>query len=271
MNTLTKTGENAGITDVPQVINPANNLPAPAVDDATVTKGDVKNAGTAAQVENAENAEPNKAKTLQALRKHFENFTPAGAAFDEKALRAALKAAGLKDDVINITVKNAAKKAAETVTVEEFINHINTAPDLKSDVLNYCGNASLDINNLILGDAVIIYHSKDDNGAGYVEQKINGVTAYYEEKATVTVSNLIKSVGTYSIKRNAIGKTVVLKGDKKLSVNSFVSLFHGITALGNTSQVELLQALFNECDNNSAAAAAFNVALRLLENANSKD
>ena len=125
MSKLTKTGVIAGIASDPQVINPASNLPEVDIIDASQTKSDAKGAGTAAQVENDEIAEMNKAKTIQALRQHFTDFKPSGAEFDEKATRAGLKAAGLNDDVINLAIKAAAKKAAETITVAEFIGHID--------------------------------------------------------------------------------------------------------------------------------------------------
>ena len=243
MSTLVKTGADAGITSDPQVINPANNLPVVEIDDNTTTKSDAKGAGTAAQVENAELAEPNKAKTIQALRKHFESFTPAGVAFDAVATRAGLKAAGLNDDVINVTIKQLAKKAADTITVDEFINHINSNTALYYDVLNYCGRACLDPKNLALDNQCIIYHSDDAEKCGYIETKVTDEISYFEERATITVSNLIKSVQTYSIKRNTIGKSIVIKSDSKLSLDTFDKLTAGIVKLGTVSTIELITRL----------------------------
>lgn len=243
MNTLTNTGLNAGIASDPQVINPANNLPDVDVIDASTTKSDAKGAGTAAQVDNAELAEPNKAKTIQALRKHFDSFTPAGVAFDAASTRAGLKAAGLNDDVINVTIKQLAKKAAETITVDEFINHINSNSALYYDVLNYCGRACLDRNNLVLDNQCIIYHSDDAEKCGYTETKVTDEISYFEERATITVSNLIKSVQTYSIKRNTIGKSIVIKSDSKLSLDTFDKLTAGIIQLGTVSTFGLITRL----------------------------
>ena len=243
MSTLTNTGLNAGIASDPQVINPANNLPDVDIIDASTTKSDAKGPGTQAQTETAAAAEPNKAKTLQALRKHFEDFKPAGVPFDEKATRAALKAAGLNETVIKVTVKQAAKDAANTITVDEFINHINSDAALKNDILNYCGNACLDRDNLITGDSVNIYHSSDDDNAGYIEQKINGEISYYIEPASVTVSNLIKSVGSYSMKRNAIGKMINFKGDAKLSISSLGTMAKAIALTGFYTESEIISVV----------------------------
>ena len=243
MNTLTNTGVIAGGASDPQVINPANNLPDVDVIDASTTKSDAKSPGTAAQVDNAELAEPNKAKTIQALRKHFDSFKPAGVAFDAVATRASLKAAGLNDDVINVTIKQLAKKAAETITVDEFINHINSNTALYYDVLNYCGRACLDRNNLVLDNQCIIYHSDDSENCGYTETKVTEELSYFEERATITVSNLIKSVQTYSIKRNTIGKSIVIKSDSKLSLDTFDRLAAGIVQLGTASLIELIGRL----------------------------
>lgn len=242
MSKLTKTGAVAGIASDPQVINPANNLPVVEIDDNTTTKSDAKGAGTAAQVENAEIAEMNKAKTIQALRQHFADFKPSGAEFDEKATRAGLKAAGLNDDVINLAIKAAAKKAAETITVAEFISHIETNTELKNDILNYCGNACLDRKNLVLGNTCIIYHTEKDF-ANYAEQKVTDEISYFEEKATITVSNLIKSVQTYSIKRNAVAKSIVIKSDSKLSLDTFDKLTSGIVQLGTATILQLITRL----------------------------
>lgn len=244
MNTLTNTGLNAGIASDPQVINPANNLPVVDVDDNTTTKSDAKGPGTQAQAENAENAEMNKAKTLQALRKHFENFKPAGVPFDEKATRAALRAAGLNETVIKVTVKQAAKDAANTITVDEFINHINSDAALKNDILNYCGNACLDRDNLITGDSVNIYHSSDDSdGAGYIEQTLSDEISYFIEPASVTVSNLIKSVASYSMKRNAIGKMINFKGDAKFNLSSLGTMAKAIALTGFYTESEIIQVV----------------------------
>lgn len=243
MSTLVKTGADAGITSDPQVINPASNLPEVDIIDASQTKSDAKGAGTSAQVENAEIAEMNKAKTIQALRKHFDSFTPAGVAFDAVATRAGLKAAGLNDDVINVTIKQLAKKAAETITVDEFINHINNNTALYYDVLNYCGRACLDRNNLVLGDQCIIYHTDDAEKCGYTETKVTDELSYFEERATITVSNLIKSVQTYSIKRNTIGKSIVIKSDSKLSLDTFDKLTSGIVQLGTATILQLITRL----------------------------
>lgn len=243
MSTLVKTGADAGITSDPQVINPASNLPEVDIIDASQMKSDAKGPGTAAQTENAELAEPNKAKTIQALRQHFNDFKPAGVAFDAVATRAGLKAAGLNDDVINVTIKQLAKKAAETITVDEFINHIDSNTALYYDVLNYCGRACLDRNNLVLGDQCIIYHSDDSENCGYTETKVTEDLSYFEERATITVSNLIKSVQTYSIKRNTIGKSIVIKSDSKLSLDTFDKLTAGIVQLGSATILQLITRL----------------------------
>ena len=243
MSKLTKTGDAAQAGADPQVMNPASNLPIVEIDDNTQTKSDAKGAGTAAQVDNAELAEMNKAKTIQALRKHFDDFKPAGVAFDAVATRAGLKAAGLNDDVINVTIKQLAKKAAETITVEEFINHIDSNRALYCDVLNYCGRACLDRNNLVLDNQCIIYHSDDSDNCGYTETKVTDELSYFEERATITVSNLIKSVQTYSIKRNTIGKSIVIKSDSKLSLDTFDRLAAGIVQLGTASIIELIGRL----------------------------
>lgn len=243
MSKLTKTSDAAQVGADPQVINPANNLPVVEIDDNTTTKSDAKGAGTSAQVENAELAEMNKAKTIQALRQHFADFKPAGVAFDEVATRAGLKAAGLNDDVINVTIKQLAKKAAETITVDEFITHINNNTALYYDVLNYCGRACLDRNNLVLDNQCVIYHSDDSDNCGYIETKVTDEISYFEERATITVSNLIKSVQTYSIKRNTIGKSIVIKSDSKLSLDTFDKLTAGIVKLGTVSTIELITRL----------------------------
>ena len=243
MSTLVKTSDAAQTGADPQVMNPASNLPEVDIIDASQTKSDAKGAGTAAQVDNAELAEMNKAKTIQALRKHFESFTPAGVAFDAVATRAGLKAAGLNDDVINVTIKQLAKKAAETITVDEFINHIDSNRALYYDVLNYCGRACLDPKNLVLDNQCVIYHSDDSDNCGYIETKITDELSYFEERATITVSNLIKSVQTYSIKRNTIGKSIVIKSDSKLSLDTFDRLAAGIVQLGTASLVELIGRL----------------------------
>jgi len=243
MSTLAKTGADAGITSDPQVINPANNLPEVDIIDASQTKSDAKGAGTAAQADNAAAAEMNKAKTIQALRKHFDDFTPAGVAFDESATRKALKAAGLNDSVIKVTIKQAKKDAANTITVDEFINHINSDAALKNDILNYCGNACLDHDNLITGDSVNIYHSSDDENTGFVEQTLSDEISYFVESASVTVSNLIKSVASYSMKRNAIGKMINFKGDAKLSLVSLGTMARAIALTGLYTETEIIQAV----------------------------
>lgn len=243
MNTLTNTGLNAGIASDPQVINPANNLPVVEIGDASTNKSGAKGPGTAAQTENAENAEMNKAKTLQALRKHFENFKPAGVPFDEKATRAALRAAGLNETVIKVTVKQAAKDAANTITVDEFISHIDSDAALKNDILNYCGNACLDRDNLITGDSVNIYHSSDDENTGFVEQTLSDEISYFVESASVTVSNLIKSVASYSMKRNAIGKMVNFKGDAKFSLSSLGTMAKAIALTGFYTESEIISVV----------------------------
>lgn len=261
MSTLVKTGADAGITSDPQVINPANNLPdVPGVDDNTTTKSGVKNVGTQAQTENAELAEPNKAKTIQALRKHFDSFTPAGVEFDETATRAALKAAGLNESVIKVTIKQAKKDAANTITVDEFITHINSDAALKNDILNYCGNACLDRDNLMTGDAVNIYHSSDDSdGAGYIEQTLSDEISYFVEPASVTVSNLIKSVASYSMKRNAIGKMINFKGDAKLSLSSLGTMAKAIALTGFYTESEIIKVITD----NISGLCTFNSVERL--------
>lgn len=243
MSKLTKTSDAVQSSADPQVINPASNLPEVDIIDASQTKSDAKGAGTSAQVDNAELAEMNKAKTIQALRKHFDSFTPAGVAFDAASTRSSLKAAGLNDDVINATIKQLAKKAAETITVDEFINHINSNTALKLDVFNYCGCACLDPKNLVLGDQCIIYHTDDAENCGYIETKVTDELSYFEERATITVSNLIKSVQTYSIKRNTIGKSIVVKSDSKLSLDTFDRLAAGIVQLGTVSTFGLITRL----------------------------
>lgn len=243
MSKLVKTSDAAQVGADPQVINAANNLPVVEIDDNTTTKSDAKGAGTAAQVDNAELAEPNKAKTIQALRQHFNDFKPAGVAFDEVATRNALKAAGLNDSVIKVTIKQAKKDAANTITVEEFINHINSDAALKNDILNYCGNACLDRDNLVTGDSVNIYHSSDDENSGYIRQTLSDEISYFVEPASVTVSNLIKSVASYSMKRNAIGKMINFKGDAKLSLSSLGTMAKAIALTGFYTESEIISVV----------------------------
>jgi len=243
MSKLTKTSDAVQSSADPQVINPANNLPVVEIDDNTTTKSDAKGAGTAAQVDNAELAEMNKAKTIQALRKHFESFTPAGVAFDEVATRNALKAAGLNESVIKVTIKQAKKDAANTITVDEFINHINSNVELKNDILNYCGNACLDRDNLVTGNSVNIYHSSDDENSGYTRQTLSDEISYFIEPASVTVSNLIKSVASYSMKRNAIGKMINFKGEAKFSLTSLGTMAKAIALTGFYTESEIIQVV----------------------------
>lgn len=243
MSKLTKTGVSAGIASDPQVINQANNLPVVEIDDNTTTKSDAKSVGTAAQVENAEIAEMNKAKTIQALRQHFNDFTPAGVAFDEVATRNALKTAGLNDSVIKVTIKQAKKDAANTITVDEFIAHINSNTELKNDILNYCGNACLDRDNLVTGNSVNIYHSSDDENSGYTRQTLSDEISYFIEPASVTVANLIKSVASYSMKRNAIGKMINFKGDAKFSLSSLGTMAKAIALTGFYTESEIISVV----------------------------
>lgn len=228
-----------------QTTNPANNLPEVDVVDNTTTKSDRKSgANLIEQTENEEALEPNKVKTLQALRKHFDSFQPSGANFDESAKRAALKAAGLAGSIIDSVMKAEKKSAAEITTVDEFISHLKKDSNLYNQVKQFCGAGCLEAKNLVAGNNAIIY-SSEKISPEYVEQTVSEGNTYYSTTAPITAANLIKSIQTYSAKKNAVAKLCVVRADQRLQLQTFARFARALMLAGTTA-IELHNALESE-------------------------
>lgn len=226
-----------------QTTNPANNLPEVSVVDATTTKSSRKSgANIVEQTENAETVETNKSNTIQALKKHFEGFEPAGIEFDASKTRADLKKLGYDNSMIAAVVKAQAKAAKEITTLPAFLDYLNTDSELKNRVQMYCGNACLESSNIIDENNGVMIYSTEANDNNTPANVCEGVT-YYVEYASVTAANIIKSIQTYSIKRNAIGKMINFKGDSKVSLQSLSRMARAVALTGLFTESEIIKVV----------------------------
>lgn len=214
--------------------NPVNNLEPVNVIDATQTKSGAKRgANLVEQNQNAETVESNKANTIQALKKHFEGFEPAGVEFDASKTRSDLRKLGYDNSMIAAVVKAQSKAAKEITTLPDFIDYLNTNSELKNRVQMYCGNACLEACNIIDANNGVMIYSTEANDNNTPANVCEGVT-YYVEYASVTAANIIKSIQTYSIKRNAVAKLVIVKASDRLKIETFANgakalLLSGVT------------------------------------------
>lgn len=225
--------------------NPANNLDPVEVQDSTTTKSDAKRgANIVEQSANAETVEVNKTNTIQALKKHFEGFEPAGVEFDASKTRADLKRLGYDNSMIAAVIKTQAKAAKEITTLPAFIDFLNTDSELKNRVKMYCGNACLESGNIIDDNNGVMIYSNEANENNTPANVCDGVT-YYVEYASVTAANIIKSIQTYSIKRNAIGKMINFKGDSKVSLQSLEKMSRAIALTGLFTESEIIEVVTN--------------------------
>ena len=222
--------------------NPVENLEPVNVIDATTTKSDAKRAANIVeQTANAETVEANKANTIQALKKHFEGFEPAGVEFDASKTRADLKKLGYDNSMIAAVVKAQAKAAKEITTLPAFLDYLDTDSELKNRVQMYCGNACLEPSNIIDDNNGVMIYSTEANDNNTPANVCEGVT-YYVEYASVTAANIIKSIQTYSIKRNAVAKLVIVKADQRLKLDTFARNARALM-LSGTSAIDLFNAL----------------------------
>lgn len=225
--------------------NPANNLDPVEVQDSTTTKSDAKRgANIVEQSANAETVEVNKTNTIQALKKHFEGFEPAGVEFDASKTRADLKKLGYDNSMIAAVIKTQAKAAKEITTLPAFLDYLNTDSELKNRVQMYCGNACLESGNIIDENNGVMIYSTEANENNTPANVCDGVT-YYVEYASVTAANIIKSIQTYSIKRNAIGKMINFKGDSKVSLQSLEKMSRAIALTGLFTESEIIEVVTN--------------------------
>ena len=223
--------------------NPVNNLDPVEVQDSTTTRSDAKRgANIVEQSANNETVEANKANTIQALKKHFEGFEPAGVEFDANKTRADLKKLGYDNSMIAAVIKTQAKAAKEITTLPAFLDYLTTDSDLKNRVQMYCGNACLEASNIIDTNNGVMIYSTESNENNTPANVCEGVT-YYVEYASVTAANIIKSIQTYSIKRNAIGKMINFKGDSKVSLQSLSRMARAVALTGLFTEAEIMKVV----------------------------
>lgn len=221
--------------------NPVENLDPVEVQDSTTTRSDRKSgANIVEQSTNNETVEANKANTIQALKKHFEGFEPAGVEFDASKTRSDLKKLGYDNSMIAAVVKAQAKAAKEITTLPAFLDYLNTDSELKNRVQMYCGNACLEPSNIIDDNNGVMIYSTEANDNNAPANVCEGVT-YYVGYASVTASNIIKSIQTYSIKRNAIGKMINFKGDSKVSLQSLSRMSRAVALTGLFTESEIIK------------------------------
>ena len=203
--------------------NPVENLDLAEVQDSTTTRSAAKRAANIVeQSANAETVEANKANTIQALKKHFEGFEPAGVEFDASKTRSDLKKLGYDNSMIAAVVKAQSKAAKEITTLSAFLDYLNTDSELKNRVQMYCGNACLEASNIIDANNGVMIYSTEANDNNTPANVCEGVT-YYVEYASITAANIIRSIQTYSIKRNAVAKLVIVKAADRLKIETFAN------------------------------------------------
>lgn len=283
MNTLVNTSNPAGMPGDAQVINPANNLPdVPGVDDATVTRGDVKNAGTQAQTENNETAEKindlKKVEVLQQLRKFFDGVKLSATEFNETEYRAKFNGLGLDAAVINAAVSKAKKLAESEISYTKFLKHLSTNETLKNNVVAVCGSGCLDAANICAGDKMIIRFSDNaDNdktaqfASWYNEQ--NNRTYYaplYVQFQAPSVSSIINAIKTFSLRQKAIDAAKEISRDANKPLHAWkqgadVLIKNGYN-VGSMLRYFETQGYIPE-----TARAAFAVAVAMMENSTNND
>ena len=211
MNTLTNTGLNAGITSDPQVINQANNLPdVPGVDDNTTTKSGVKNVGTQAQTENAENVENDKLNGSIIDRVKLLFPVPC---LDAAPLKAKYQALGLGDDEINFIIAGLEKqyntehadeiKAAKNITPVEFWAKFSAAEIFAefSDIENFSLATIFDAEKKVIK----IYRSGQNENGTFSSYNITAqawdntdvkTPYYFSETDDINLDNLFRAVAS---------------------------------------------------------------------------